>query len=242
MPKLKMELGAEPKKVGILAGLIGLAAFVFWYNSSDTPQPAKSSSSGSTKLARALARPEAEAESPAAPSRISTARAPKKDFKPSLTPKKGERRDPASIDPTLRLDLLEKVTSVAMQTGGRSLFDFGPEAAPAAAPKPTLPEPKIVVKKEPRMHGPEPEPPPPPPPVKPPPPPINLKFYGASLPQRGGPKRVFCIQGDEILTPSEGETIQRRYKIVKINPNSVLVEDVDHKNQQLIPIDEPPRG
>lgn len=92
------------------------------------------------------------------------------------------------------------------------------------------------------MHGPQPEPPPPPPPVKPPPPPITLKFYGAAIPLRGGAKRVFCIQGDEILTPSEGDTIQRRYRIVKINPASVLVEDVEFKHQQLIPIDEPPKG
>jgi hypothetical protein len=50
------------------------------------------------------------------------------------------------------------------------------------------------------------------------------------------------MQGEEILTPSEGDLIQRRYRIVKINPTSVLVEDVDHKHQQLIPIDEPPKG
>jgi hypothetical protein len=247
MPKLKMELGAEPKKVILLGGLILVAAYLYFSGMSDIPDsgPGRPATSAKAPAAKANSplRPAAQADlDPARPSpKASTARAQRKDFRPSLAARKGEERDPARIDPTLRLDLLEKVAAVPMKTGGRSLFDFGPDAT-AAAPKPVLPEPKIVVKKELRMHGPEPAPPPPPPPVKPPPPPITLKFYGANLPQRGGAKRVFCMQGEEILTPSEGDLIQRRYRIVKINPTSVLVEDVDHKHQQLIPIDEPPKG
>jgi hypothetical protein len=59
---------------------------------------------------------------------------------------------------------------------------------------------------------------------------------------RGNDKRVFCLQGDDILTPSEGDLVQNRYRIVRITPTAVLVEDIEHKHQQQIPIDQPPPG
>jgi hypothetical protein len=166
---------------------------------------------------------------------MSVGKAGPREFRPSLKARKGEDR--SSMDPTLRLDLLEKLAAVQVERIERSLFDFGP----VEAPKPKVPEPKIEVKKPvARMIGPEPPPPPPPPPVKPPPPPINLKFYGSASPLKGGAKRVFCLQGEDILIPAEGEVILKRYKIVKINTNTVLVEDLDYKNQQMVPIDQPP--
>jgi hypothetical protein len=245
MPKFKMELGAEPKKVAILALLLVVAAVAYYMgigtdeNGSPASRPAQAPPASGNGLPKALAsRGSAEAEL-MAPPKASTAKRQRQEFRPSLKAAQ-ESADPARIDPTLRLDLLQKLASVSMASGGRSLFEFGPDTV--AAPKPALPEPKIEVKPVGQMHGPDPPPPPPPPPVKPPPPPINLKFYGASLPIQGGAKRVFCLQGDEIFTPSEGDLIQKRYRIVRINPSSVLVEDVEHKHQQMIPIDEPPKG
>jgi hypothetical protein len=79
--------------------------------------------------------------------------------------------------------------------------------------------------------------------VKPPPPPITLKFFGRSLPVHGGVKRVFCLaNGDEVLSPAEGEVILKRYKIQRITATTVLVEDLDYKNQQTLPIEEPAPG
>lgn len=160
------------------------------------------------------------------------------EFRPSLKPR-GPAQDPAKLDPTLRLDYLARLQKVQLTGAGRSLFDFS--ATPPPAPKPKQPEPKIAVKTRP-VQGPELPPPPPPPPVKPPPPPIPLKFYGSSLPVRGGPKRVFCMQNDEVYTPSEGDVIMKRYRIVRITASSVVVEDLDYKNQQTLPIDEVPRS
>ncbi|MCK7506001.1 MAG: hypothetical protein MZV70_19300 [Desulfobacterales bacterium] len=77
--------------------------------------------------------------------------------------------------------------------------------------------------------------------MKPPPPAINLKFYGNMLPPRNGVRRVFCMDGEEILVPAEGEVIKKRYRIVKINATSVVVEDMDYKNQQTLKIEEPPK-
>lgn len=229
-PRLDMKLGAEPKKVAILAALLVLAAYFFWQNSTPGTSPSTPS------------RPRASAPAPAggdAPSATAaTAARPgvgKREFRPSLAPRKDEDR--SGIDPTLRLDLLARLEKVRFESAGRNLFEFGP----VEAVKPKLPEPKIEVKNEPKMIGPEPPPPPPAPPVKPPPPPIPLKFYGIALPVRGNDKRVFCLQGDEILTPTEGDLVQNRYRIVRITPLSVLVEDTQFKHQQQIPIDQPPR-
>ncbi len=234
-PKLDMKLGAEPKKVAILAGLLLVAASFFYSNVLSTPGETTSAPPRPAVKTPTVARRTDEAQTLTAPPKDLSGKAGSREFRPSLKPKKGEDR--STLDPTLRLDLLAKVSAVQVERIERSLFDFGN----VEAPKPVQPEPKIEVKKPvQRMIGPEPPPPPPPPPVKPPPPPINLKFFGNALPVQGGVKRVFCLQGDDILTPAEGEVILRRYKIVKINPNSVLVEDLDYKNQQTIPIEQPP--
>lgn len=241
-PKLDVKLGAEPKKVLILGGLLALAAYLFYSNVLSTPggevsapRPVAKSAAPAKASSPAKARQSETEALTAPPKELSTSKAGPREFRPSLKPRKDEDR--SSLDPTLKLDLLQKLAAVKVERIERSLFDFGP----VEPPKPKLPEPKIEVKKSvARMIGPEPPPPPPPPPVKPPPPPINLKFYGNALPAKGGTKRVFCMQGDDILVPAEGEVILRRYKIVKINVNSVLVEDIDYKNQQTIAIEQPP--
>jgi hypothetical protein len=62
-------------------------------------------------------------------------------------------------------------------------------------------------------------------PAPPPPPPIPLKFFGfASRP--GEPKKVFLIKGDDTFIAGEGEIVDRRYKVVKISPTSVDIQDV----------------
>ncbi|MGC8884485.1 MAG: hypothetical protein ACP5UT_16765 [Bryobacteraceae bacterium] len=229
-PKLEMKLGAEPKKVAILVALLAVAAYFFYQNSSQgtpSPPPAarpRPAARGST--------PEAESRTPAAP-RMPEGR---REFRPSLVPPKG--MDTARVDPALRLDLLERLEKARFEGVGRNLFEFGP----VEAPRPKLPEPKIQLQPQAKMIGPEPPPPPPAPPAKQPPPPIPLKFYGVALPLRGNDRRVFCLQGDEILTPSEGDLIQNRYRIVRITATSVLVEDTQYRHQQQIPVDQPPPG
>jgi hypothetical protein len=73
-----------------------------------------------------------------------------------------------------------------------------------------------------------------PPPVAPPPP-ILLKFFGfASKP--GEPKRIFLSQGDDVFIASEGDIIDRRYRVLRIGATSVEVEDVLNNNRQSIPL------
>ena len=230
IPKFEMKLGAEPKKVALLVALLAVAAYFFYQNmspgtpSAPLPARARPAATGPTT--------EAETKAPVAP-RMAEGR---REFRPSLVPPRG--MDTAQVDPALRLDLLERLEKARFEGVGRNLFEFGP----VEAPRSKLPDSKIQLQPPAKMIGPEPPPPPPAPPAKQPPPPIPLKFYGVALPLRGNDRRVFCLQGDEILTPSEGDLIQNRYRIVRITATSVLVEDTQYKHQQQIPVDQPPPG
>lgn len=238
-PKLELKLNSEPKwKQGALVGLLLLAAYLFYSNIVSTGTP-EQSSKPVAKATAPVAEPKVspEREGPKARRELGPSKAGPREFRPSLKPKKGEEGSSTDIDPTLRTDLLAKLAAVRIERADRSLFDFGGGSDPS---RPKLPEPKIVVKAKPvpKMIGPELPPPPPPPVVKPPPPPIPLKFYGAALPLKGGLRRVFCMQGEDVLTPGEGEVVQKRYKIIRITPTNVVVEDLEYKNEQTLPIEQ----
>jgi hypothetical protein len=160
------------------------------------------------------------------------------EFRPSLKPKRPEDRvDPMSIDPTLRLDLLAKVQAVDMQGGNRNLFQF------STAPPPPLPK-ELIVKvagaggKNPNL----PPPGPPPPPVAPPPPPIQLKYYGYSSARGDNRKHAFFLDGDDILVAGEGDMVKKRYRVVRIGVNSVVMEDTQFKHEQTLPLQEEAAG
>lgn len=124
----------------------------------------------------------------------------------------------SNLDPTLRFDLLKPSEETSYRGSGRNIFK--PQADP-----PPQPIPKPIV----NPTGPIGPPPPPPPP------PINLKFFGfANKP--GEPKRIFLSQGDDVFVAGEGEIVNRRYRIVRIGPSWVEIEDVLTNHSQNIPL------
>jgi hypothetical protein len=140
----------------------------------------------------------------------------------------GPRREPVaqpagnaiSLDPRLRLDLLKQSEDTEYKGAGRNIF-----RAEADIPKPIENPVKTADIPQPPL----------PPPGPPPPPPINLKFFGfASSP--GEPTKVFLGNGDDVFVAGEGEIVNRRYKVMKINPKSVEIEDVLGNNRQTIPL------
>jgi hypothetical protein len=166
--------------------------------------------SGATSAARSTSVPAAEAPVPLEP----RATAP--------LPGKAAKKRPSSLanslDPTLRFDWLRNSEDTKYQGTGRNIFraqvDIPKPIAPGHTDKPVLP----AV-----------------PPGPPPPPPIELKFYGfASKP--GEPKRVFLAKGEDIFIASEGDIVDRRYKVLRISPVSVEIEDVLNNNRQEIPL------
>ena len=78
---------------------------------------------------------------------------------------------------------------------------------------------------------------PPQPPQPQGPPPIPLKFYGFAT-QTGQAKRVFLAStnSDDVFVGSEGQVINRRYRIVKVSNTSVDDEDILNNNKQTIPL------
>ena len=129
------------------------------------------------------------------------------------------------LDPRLRLDLLKTAENTEYQGSGRDIFRA--EAAPPPIPK---------VVQNPDQTATNNTPPPPPQPTGPPPlPPINLKFFGfANRP--GEPTKVFLSADDQVFVASQGQIVKGRYKIVRITPTSVDIEDVLNNNKQTLPL------
>lgn len=143
----------------------------------------------------------AQAAAPVAP-RVSATRPGVKGKKPHLE----------SLDPTLKLDLLAASEQTDYEGNGRNIFVSQPD--PVKIPDPVAKgntdapaQPAYVT------------------PSAPPPLPIPLKFFGFAS-KVGEPKKIFLSQGDDVWVAGEGEIVNRRYKVLRISPNSVEMQDV----------------
>ncbi len=239
-----MKWTAERKRLAFLIGILVLGGgYSLYINVLSGPSSSTPSQSARAAAQKGGARPTAgqepsySEEAPAPSHRAAPVRT-SEEFRPSLKPKRPEDRvDPMTIDPTLRLDLLAKVQAVSIEGGRRNLFAVG------AAPLP--PEPVVAVKsaKAPQAtFGPQPKPEPPGPPAPPPPPPITLKYYGYSSARGDNRKHAFFLDGDDILVAAEGETVKKRYRVVRIGVNSVVMEDTQFKHEQTLPLQEEAAG
>jgi hypothetical protein len=127
----------------------------------------------------------------------------------------GKKERPAqNLDPTLHLQQLAATEQVKYEGSGRNIF--------VSQADPVIPTPLRNgtaaggSKSDPVIYQPQ--------PVAPPPP-IPLKFFGfASRP--GEPKKIFLSKGDDVFIAGEGEIVDRRYKVVRISPTSVEMQDV----------------
>lgn len=236
MKALPTKVGAEPKKLAILGGLVIVAGVVFFINRTpDSGPPPASSSAVAPNPAPLKQLPSRGDSLTPMPLRRNTPRrgeATIADFKPSL--KLAEGTDVSRIDPTLRLDLIAKLRDLELEGGARSLFDFG---APPKPPAPPVPPVAPVKPLNPVAVAAVPTPTAvPTPPAKPAPPPIPLKFYGYINGARGGSRQAFFLEGEDIFVAGEDETVHNRYKVIRIGVNSAVVEDTTNRNQQTLPL------
>jgi hypothetical protein len=130
----------------------------------------------------------------------------------------------AQLDPTLRMAAMLVTESLVYSGGGRNIFSVS--SVPVAIPKPIVPV---------RTGKAPPPEPPPPPPGPPPPPPIDLKFFGTAT-DTNGARRAFLLHGDDVFLASDGEVVQRRYKVITVSANSIVVEDMANNNRQTLPL------
>jgi hypothetical protein len=129
---------------------------------------------------------------------------------------------PVNLDPTLHPELMAQAESLEYTGNGRNIFSL--TSAPIDIPKPI---------KTPRHEEMASIPTGPPPPA--PPPPIDLKFFGYSA-RQSGVRRAFLLKGDDVFIASEGDVVDHRYRVVKIAPMSVQVEDIPYANTQSLPL------
>jgi hypothetical protein len=115
-----------------------------------------------------------------------------------------------NLDPTLQLQLLATTEQIKYAGSGRNIFVSQPDPV---IPKPGAPgytdttSPIYV------------------PPQPPAPPAIPLKFFGFAN-QPGEPRKIFLSKGEDVFIAGEGDIVDRRYKVVRISPNSVEIQDV----------------
>lgn len=121
-------------------------------------------------------------------------------------------RAPQSLDPTLRLQQLTATEQIKYEGSGRNIFVSQAEVVIPTPLGNGTPDNK---KDEATFHL----------PTVTPPPPIPLKFFGFAN-QPGEAKKVFLSKGEDVFIAGEGEIVDRRYKVVRISPASVEIQDV----------------
>jgi hypothetical protein len=207
-----IRLGIDPK---ILVGVFfALALALYWFNSRPDEE---GRTPGGAQHSQGSAVPAASHARAAVRSRSQNERGTLR-----LRPVEGARGD---IDPTLRLDLLERVRAVRPETGVRNLFEGGVASAQNLPPVPKTPPmiPRALPTGPSAMT------------------PANLnlavhipfKYYGFARPaMKDDANRGFFMEGDNILVAAEGDMLERRYLIVALTPNSAKVEDTQLKQGQ----------
>lgn len=136
---------------------------------------------------------------------------------------------PLNVDePSLRLDLLEKIKKLEYSGSHRNIFTFGPAPPPPKTPA-------QIAQENFRKQGPE--PPPPPPPVT-----VPAQLFGyASMPESG--KRVaFFLDGEEVLVVEEGSVFMNRFRLDKIGNDSADVEEISSGRHATVQMVQPASG
>jgi hypothetical protein len=165
------------------------------------------------------------ASQPSAPSNQRDARKPAAQGTAGRAAGQGSGPLPGDLD--VRLEAL-KQPPAEPDDAARNPFRFYVKPPPP----PPLPPPPPKPVRVPQPGDPDYVAPPPPPP---PPPPIPLKFIGTL--EQGGRKVAIFSDGRGLpLYGKEGEPILGQYRIVRIGVESVVMEYLDGKGRQTIPM------
>ncbi len=232
-----MKLGAEKNKVIVLAVVSVIAVYMVYSQffgggtRRRTPRPAPPAAQATT-----MKRPQQQ--------RVTSGRSISRggNFRPRFgLGADDEPLDPMVVDPTLRTDLWAAVKAVEFAGVERDLFRFGERKKPqVAAPEPDkVAEAQRRLKEAERNRKTNAA-------AKPAPtaarkaPPISFKYYGFASEPDSPDKRAFLLDGEEILIGAEGDVFKKRYKIIRIGLNSIVMEDLDFKDQQTLRLIEGP--
>ncbi len=128
-----------------------------------------------------------------------------------------------SLDPRLHLDLLANAENVKYEGKGKNIFRVTtePVIVPPPVMSPLLRKQQEEAAKQVAVYTP------------PPPPPITLKYFGITN-IKGEKPKAFLSQDGDVWIAREGDVVNRHYKIVRISPNAIEVEDLLNNNRQTI--------
>jgi hypothetical protein len=200
----------QQKKGGLIAAFVLVAAVILYYDFRDDTPP------------RPVAPAVVSAPVKAAPAAKTGAAVAVPPGRSAGAAAKNLGTTSAQLDPTLRMEAMLVTESLVYSGSGRNIFSA--TSVPVDIPKPIAPV---------RKAGPP--PPPPTPPGPPPPPPIDLKFFGTTT-GADGKREAFLLHGDDVFLASDGDIVQRKYKVVSVSANSILVEDMANNNRQTLPL------
>jgi diadenosine tetraphosphatase ApaH/serine/threonine PP2A family protein phosphatase len=131
-----------------------------------------------------------------------------------LRPSAGSSRAPVSktwVDPMLNIGALRASEAARYEGSGRDIFHVALDLPPHRKTEKWDPE-KNVTRHEETVT------------------PFPLTFFGFS--RRGDARSIFLLAGDDVFIAREGDVVDRRYKIVRVTPKSVEVEDLMKQETQ----------
>jgi hypothetical protein len=159
---------------------------------------------------------------PAAPAPVAQTAAPK-NSSTSGAAARNLGTTSAQLDPTLRMGPMLATERVAYTGSGRNIFSAN--SSPVDIPKPIASvRPKVAA--APAYVAPV---------GPPPPPPIDLKFFGTAT-SANGKRQALLLHGQDVFLAMDGEMVQRRYQIITVSANSIVVEDKTNNNRQTLPL------
>lgn len=236
-----MKVGAERNKLILLGAVSLIAVYTLYTQVFSAPPPI------TPRAPRAAGRQELEQGAPEQrraarkPAGKSAAREEIRGaaFRPSYPGGEGdEALDPHKVDPTLHVELLAKVRTIPFEGVERNIFAFGERKQVVAPPDPDEIAKAQKALEEAAKAQQAPPPPQPAEPSQPKAPPIKWKYYGFAESSTDDQKRAFLLDGDEILIGAENDVFQKRYRIVRIGLTSIVVEDMQFKDQQTLPLEQ----
>jgi hypothetical protein len=133
------------------------------------------------------------------------------------------RFTPLDVDsPALKGYLLQNIRDFKYAGRHDSIFEYRAPRQPAL----------VVPLRDPNAP---PEPPPGPPPLV-----LPYRFFGYVMNLPSGNRRGFFQSGEDIFIAAEGETLQNRFRVLRITNNSAEVEEIASGRRATVQLEEAP--
>lgn len=130
---------------------------------------------------------------------------------------------PLDVDsPALKGYLLQRIRDFKYSGRHDNIFVYRAPRQPAP----------VVPVRDPNLS---PEPPPGPPPLV-----LPYRFFGYVMNLPSGNRRGFFQNGEDIFIAAEGETLQNRFRVLRITNNSAEVEEIASGHRATVQIEEAP--